>query len=170
MNSIVYSYAKMINDNICTISQIPEEYRDEVTRYMESGDGSPNAPAVEDGPNIYGALYLYPITDVIDTSILGNGGTVSIEFENADIFTIQEIGSNPAPTDITYEIIRVENAYGKFKTTPSVELVNSGSGVEIRISGTPRNIVPDSTILRIDLKIISSNYEDMRITIYIDAE
>lgn len=172
MNSIIYSYAKMIDDNICTISQIPQKYRDEVRGYMESMDNDVNSNELVDDttPKIYGAHYLYPITDIVDTSILGNGGSVSIEIANETIFSISELDSDPMPNAIKYEIIRVENVYGKFKTEPVVELTNTPTGFKIKLQGTPKNIAPDSTILRVDLRITSSNYENMRITLYIDAQ
>ena len=167
MNSIIYSYAKMINDGICTIDQIPAQYRDDVSTYIQSGGSS--SPSGEEIPVIGGAFCLPTMTVKIDTSILGNNGSIDIGYLNTDIFTKDVVGANPMPESIEYSCIRVENVYGKFQSNPQVEIINE-SGLTVRISGTPKNIVPDCTILRIDIKITSSNYEDMRFTLYIKAE
>ena len=169
MNSIIYSYAKMINDGICKLENIPESFRSDVEQYMTNGDPTDNASTSDDTPTLYGALYLPAINETIDTSVLGYNGSVTIYYDNSTIFNEDMLGSNTMPTNIRYEIIRVENIYGKFQGEPVVE-VSSTTGLNIKISGTPRNITPDSTILRIDLKIISSNYEDMRVTLYINAQ
>ena len=169
MNSIIYSYAKMINDGICTIENIPESYRNDVQQYLANGDTDNNSSITDDTPAIHGALYLQPINETVDTSILGYGGSLSIYYDNSTIFNEDVLGSNPMPNNIEYAVVRVENVYGKFQGEPVIE-VNSTTGLNIKLTGTPRNITPDSTILRIDLKIISSNYEDMRITIYLNAQ
>ena len=60
MNSIIYSYAKMINDGICTIENIPESYRNDVQQYLANGDTDNNSLITDDTPTIHGALYLHP--------------------------------------------------------------------------------------------------------------
>lgn len=177
MNALVISYAKMINRGTCTIDQVPEEHRAAVKDYLANGETEPKAEEVNQTASktsILGALTLPNIEDpILDVSTVLENGALECEFRNEDIFTPDVLDMNPFPIDISYSIERVENTYGKFKDDPEVEMVNRIGGFDLKISGTPQGNIAvrgtKTTILRIDIRVESFNYEPMRFSIYIMA-
>lgn len=175
MNIFGYSYAKMIDHGLCTIDQIPDEHREATLKYVNNDVEAPSEvadeiPEVADTNLIHGALTIPKIDDVeIDTSVMDQGESVTVDFRTDDIFTTDVLAGNPNPHDIYYRIGRVENVYGKLDGL-TLSIAESTESFSIIMSGTPKNITSDCTILRVDLIITSSNYEDMRLTIYFNAK
>ena len=168
MNSIVYTYASFVRDGIAELKQIPEAYRDDVYEYLQNGEPESEVDVPVD--EIYGALYLPPIDDItIDTSILGLDSSVEVSLSTSSIFTEDMLDNNPYPQNVFYEITRVENSYGRLSDV-NAWLAQGSDGFAIHIKGTPHNITPGIRILRVDLTIMSTNYEPMRQTLYIHAQ
>ena len=174
---LISSYAKMIEKHLCTLDQLPAEYIDDVAEFMK-GDPITSAeetPEVVEEPSVrtlHGALYIPKIEDFkIDYKSFYDARKTICHIDNIMIFTPEIIGDNEVPTDVEYDVSIIESIFGKFDRCPDVIVANNGTGCELTILGRPRNnIEVGDNILRVDLKIKSSNYEPMRVTIYFTAK
>lgn len=166
---LISSFAKMIQEHqLCTIDDVPEEYREAVIEYMNN-DKEPVSRIIDTATTkidtTYGAIFLPSKeveADVTDTGCICN---VSTE----DIFA-GVVETEFMPVGIQYNIGLVENTFGKFNTDPNVEITNTDTGFEIQINGAMNNTVLGSRIIRIDIKINSTNYEEMIQTLYLIAK
>lgn len=176
MNVFVHTFAKMIEHGLVTIDQIPAEHREDTRQYIESGklesstEDSTVGEAVPENNQILGALRLPKLDSVnIDMDTLAKGKSITARIKKREIFSSEVLNGNPSPENVQYEVIRIENVYGKFEDDLNVELGETSQSVTVTLTGTPKDVVIDATVLRIDILIHSSNYEDMRLTVYFKA-
>ena len=166
---LVSSYAKMINDGLCVISDLPEMYRQPVQDYIN------NPPEATVNNEIH-----TPVTaqeEINGALFLGNGeyevpvsDTTYCEIKMDEVFQEYSSQGYPMPIKPIFGITMVENTFGKFTRTPVVNIANNQSGCVLAVKGEITNVVSGDKVLRVDLGISSGNYEAMRYTVYIKAE
>ena len=168
---MISAFAKMINDGLCTIDDLPEEYKIPVSEYKDSPI-KPNKINEVRVSTLNGALYLgkyenYPI----DINELNRNGYVDTRFKTSSIF-VDYINEYPLPKNISFNIIRCDEVFCGFTSDPYIELFVTDMGFDIRIHGSINiNDVPENTpLMRIDLSITSSDYEEMHYTIYFKSK
>lgn len=166
-SAMIGAYAKMIKDGLCTIDDLPEEYRGPVTTYRE-GDTTqitsvPSITTVNKEP--YGALYLGKQELAVDVS-----DQISIAVSTESVFEGHLISGQPEPSGLRYSPGLVENTFRKYEVNPEVTISNTGAGFILGVNGHIINAEPGSKLLRVDINVESSNYEDMVQTIYLIAK
>lgn len=170
--TLIRSYVKMIKHGICSVKQIPEKYQEAVNE--EIINPSSVDEVVEENKNfenkINGALYIPEIKNCeVDTTILEYDHEYDIIFKTNDIFTPEIMSNNPPIQDIEYSIIRIENLCGTNGYDLDINLFNDEDGFTISLDGRIHEFTGNTNLLRIDIGVKSSNYEDMRFMIFFTA-
>lgn len=161
---MIGSYAKMIEDNLITLQDVPEVCKAAVLKYKkETVDVVDNTVTIDEPQVPYGSIFLPPIELSVSTY------DIRASITTADIFKGM-LNGNPMPEGVKYTLGLVENTYRKFETTPDVKLMNTDIGFDLSVNGRVVNIHSNLRILRVDINITSSNYEDMLQTIYLIAK
>lgn len=171
MNVIEIVYKGLIKRGRCTIDDIPEEYREGVENLLEGRTTKAEDAEIDEVeitfkkhgaitiPNTSG--YILPVTKMLMDN---NNANIIIPYNN--IF-ISDLFQDEFPKDVKYFINRVENNYKAFENDNiNVSIDTVDSDCVIHLKGTPTNAF-DRVILRLDIRIESSNYEDMYLTIYV---
>lgn len=154
MDTLLRAYATLVEKHALTLEQVPEKYREAVENYDPSLDVT-DIPDPEPGLN--GALTLKPLHVEYDLNTF---------VYNEDLFTPDLLGDLPMPENMTYSIRRVENVYGAFAEDVEITIDPISTGFVIKLAEEPINVQEHRTVLRIDMIISSSNYEDMLLTVY----
>ena len=105
----------------------------------------------------------------VDTTILEYDHEYNITFKTNDIFTPEIMSNNPPIQDIEYSIIRIENLCGTNGYDLDINLFNDEDGFTISLDGRIHEFTGNTNLLRIDIGVKSSNYEDMRFMIFFTA-
>lgn len=172
-------YVRLINKEALTMEDVPDDLREDVQRLLNNNDTSDSK---EEGP-----VYEEPEEEnhKLGAKVISNKniGTDPKKFmENKEIqlaLLITEILTNDVipqeeeyPQNIDFEVVRVEDFWGRYVDIPRVytEYDQEYCILRIKVKAEP-NIYfkPGDEMMRIDLKMTSDNYEDMTMTIYINA-
>ena len=157
-------YKRLIERGRCTIDDIPEICREETQRLlngetMESIITSAKE-AIESNYR-HGAITLGTLNIEFHPD---DGGRTVVLLDHDTIFRSYLDGKDE-PIDIAYGLTRVENVYNAFDGLVDVQIDTVGDTLALAVNGFAKKDA--LTYLRIDLSIQSSNYEDMRLTIYL---
>ena len=173
MNVLPIIYKGLVKRERCTLEDIPEEYREETKSLLENQDSPDESindtielEAVEENNKI-GAInipnidkYSIPVSEMI------TDGKYVLTIPYGEIFT-KDLFSQ-APEDVVYKIQRIENNYMQFEEDLKVSINTIDNDCVLTFDGTPKyESNKRIIILRIDVGIESSNYEDMHFTIYL---
>ena len=119
----------------------------------------------------HGALTLPKMDSIVDVDESMFSGKIDDVFIYGNIFSIDLMKNKDYPSNIKYEILRVDNVYSKFRSEVDAKIATIENNCVLHIDGYPSAYNnPGDTMLRIDLKITSDNYEDMFTTIYLVAK
>lgn len=173
MNILPIIYKGLVKRERCTLDDIPEEYREETKILLENQD-SPDEiiedaielNAVEENNKI-GAINIPNIDEYsisVNKMITDGKYVLTVPYERIfakDLFS-------QAPEDVVYKIQRIENNYMQFEDDLKVSINIVDNDCVFTFEGTPKCESNERfIILRIDIGIESSNYEDMHFTIYL---
>lgn len=173
MNVLPIIYKGLLKRGRCTLEDVPKEYREETKALLENQDSIDEnieymiEPEVNEENNKIGAIN---IPNIDEYSILVSKmlitGKYTLVIPYGGIFT-KDLFSQ-APKDVVYKIQRIENSYMQFEDDLKVTIDTIDSDCVLTFEGTPKcKDGEKSIILRIDIGIESSNYEDMHFTIYL---
>ena len=166
-------YKGLVKRGTYTIDKVPKEYRESVQKLLNGESENNNEEPVEESTEEfvkYGAVTLpkingYPVD--VDSVMMTGKIRIDLEFDvifPSDLFSV-------FPRDVQYSIQRVENIWNRFRSKVDVIIDTIDEDALVLVNGFPSAICnPGDTLLRIDLKIESSNYEDMYLTIYLCAK
>ena len=119
---------------------------------------------------IYGALYIPSSEKELDIVSMVDGSCFD-SVASYDIFTKSILNGKPYPEDIKYSIIRVEPNNFIFAGKPKITLEDIDNGFNLIFNGNIKiNVLPRTSLFRIDIRISSSNYEDMILSTYYIAK
>lgn len=162
-DALIHSYAMLIMRGRCNINDIPEEYRSEVRDYitidMNEETENNEVPFIIDDN---GPLTLQKMSFTVKS-----GDTISIK--ESTVFSPDVLGNKTRPDVIKYELLRTEPQVA-FEVKPSLALTKTLSGFTVRVSGKPTVYIDGMPSVVAVVKILSSNYEPMNLTIYIMIE
>lgn len=159
-DAIVHSYSMLVMRGRCKITDIPEEYRDEVRDYISIDMNEDPKPTPEFVIDDKGPLTLPKLRMHIHS-----GDRVS--FHTDDIFTKDVLKGKPAPDVIKYELIRLETNVA-FESEPEMYLMKTLTGLDVKATGKPVMQIKNMPSLVGVIKIRSTDYEDMNLTIYVE--
>lgn len=179
--ALINYYVRLIQKESYKLDDVPDDVREEVQRKLNGEE----EPAVEESTNEevseevvsedgkLGAKTLHNKHYIVNGDDFTKSGKLSF------VYLITEILDNETmpldeeyPKDIDFELVRIENFMGRFADIPkiSVSYDQSVSGLRISINSKPDVYFrAGDEIIRLDLKMTSSNYEDMSMTVYIEA-
>ena len=169
---MIGSFAKMVGEGLCTIDDLPEEYRIPVTEYINN----PPANEVISHKIIpvnekLGPLTLPRLNSHIDTKDFKELGYATASYKTNVIFDQCISGIKPEPINPIFDIKLLEAHNIAFLPVPEVEVLSTDFGFDIRIYGDMDEItVSDLTLMRIDMNVKSKNYEDMTFTTIIKSK
>lgn len=173
MNVLPIIYKGLLKRGRCTLEDVPEEYREETKVLLEHQDSIDKndedmigSEVIEENNKI-GAINI-PNVDGYSISIskMLIDGKYVLTIPYGEIFT-KDLFSQ-APKDVVYKIQRIENSYMQFEDDLKVSINTIDGDCVLTVEGTPKYKGDEkSIILRIDIGIESSNYEDMYFTIYL---
>jgi hypothetical protein len=172
MNVLPIIYKGLVRRERCTLEDVPEEYREETKSLLESQDSPDKSikdtikpETIED--NKIGAINIPNIDEYsisVSKMITDRKYVLTIQYEG--IFT-KDLFSQ-APEDVIYKIQRIENKYMQFEEDLKVSINTIDNNCVLTLEGTPKYESDERfIILRIDVGIESSNYEDMHFTVYL---
>lgn len=176
--ALINYYASLVKRGTYKLESIEDEsVRTQVEKRINGESISENTEVTnnttvseETTSSLYGPLTIGNLTKEINTESLSKSGHSEISFDLSELFSNVPEG-NEYPKDVQLEVIRVEDTYGKFKEVPDIQITITDTTVKTKISAIP---IVDFTagyeVFRLDLKVISSNYEEMKFTIYVNAK
>lgn len=171
MNVVEVVYKGLIERGRCTMDDIPEEHREGVKNLLEGTSTKVEDTGINEDETLsfgkHGAITIpnincYSLTT--NEMVIDNRTDIIIPYN--DIFT-SELFQDEYPKDVNYFISRVENNYMAFKDDKvDVSIDTVDNNCVIHLEGSPRINAIGRVMLRMDIRIESSNYEDMHLTIY----
>ena len=169
MNIMVVMYAGIVDRGRISINDVPEIYRDDVKAFLDGKSKDENDVLLEPQPEIVqsgklGALYI-PKTTGYELNIQKLKLGMSCKFTSDLFFTEEILNGNPYPENLTYDIIMFEQT-SPYVLYPEVTITPAENGFNLNLQATVCKEKAGLPILRVDVKFISDNYEDMRTSIY----
>ena len=152
-------------------TDIPEEYREENLKTSPEPED-----VVQNEVETPAVVKLGPISipKVIDRAVTVaslKGQTRFDTFLTSDIFTSSLLGDKPMPIDTKYSAVRVEQNTYVFKGKPAISIIDMDNGFNLVCNGEVKiNVLPRTNLFRVDIKIESSNYDDMVFSVYYISE
>lgn len=77
---------------------------------------------------------------------------------------------NPLPEDYKYKIDSIDNIYGKYQGDVKYDIIQVANGIAVNLIAEPINSASSGEVLlRVNMKLKSSNYEDIKFTVFLTA-
>lgn len=171
---LVNYYVRLIKKDMYDLENVPADIKDLVQKLLNNESIEINDEkeiSTEDIVNNeelkedikYGAKTLdnksiyIPLNDIKETTL----AAIKIEdIINKELFEI-------IPEDIKFELIRIENVFGRLDSMEDVLLQYDEEKLDITLKcKLKEDVVSYQEFLRIDIRLLSSNYENMMFTIY----
>lgn len=176
MNVLPIVYKGLVKRGRCTINDVPEEYREETKLLLEGQEISNEVIEKEvetlmEENTKFGAVTIPNISGYpISVSKMLIDGKCKVTIPYGELFT-KELFPTAYPLNVQYDITRIENNYMRFEDGLKVSVDTVDSDCVLTFEGVPKCEYNSKVVmLRIDVKIKSSNYEDMHFTIYLYAD
>lgn len=155
MSAKICTYSRLLKHGKISVEQIPEELRNDVLSYEPITE----TIETEDKDELNGAIYLDPIyCKLIDDCIV---------IDSKSVFSPIVLNGSPEPVNTDCRVTRVENVYGAFPNGVNVKVLRLDDVFVVSIDSPPISTKSNEVVLRVDIIIGSSNYEDMHLTAYI---
>lgn len=178
--ALVNYWVRLLKKEQMKMEDVPDEIREDVQRALNgedvtsSNDEQHIVYKEEEYSSLLGAKSISSKTSLIDSEEFSVSGVCKIGYLITEIFDNDVMPQDEEyPQNINFELIRIEDTYGKFESTPSVKVVYDKDYCLLTVDITSKPVIDFKSgdgIMRLDLKITSSNYEDMKMTIYVVAK
>ena len=171
-NVLIGYYVSLVKKEQMKLSEVPDDVRELVESKLNGSDTtvieptiSPNV-VVPDYHCINGALNLEAVALAIAN--FNDDNSTVCKINKQDIFTSDVMVGKEDPLNLEYHLIVIENSYASFEKMPEVDVsTDENQNCIIAINGKLKpDIKVGEKILRVDVMIKSSNYEDMRLTVF----
>ncbi len=152
MNAIASLYKKLVNKGRISEESVPEGI--DINEEVEEEE-------------VFVPLGAIPIPKIVGRPVKFDRNGVYIDSVSTEDIFRDLLGDNPKPENIQYSIIRIEknNVLLNETKTFALDLATVFDGFRLTISSNIGNET-HAFLFRVDIRIESSNYEPMRMTIY----
>lgn len=172
-------YVRLIKKEALTLEDVPDDMVEAVQRKLNGEEEVSNEKhekmiIEDDSNNKLGAKSLPNKIITVNGDEFTSTGKLNIGCLITEILNNETMPINEEyPKDIDFELVRTENVFGRFVSIPNVNVFYDKEYCILKITMDSRPNVffrPGDEIIRVDLKLVSSNYEDMSMTVYVKAE
>lgn len=182
--ALIKYYATLIKKQMMSMEQIEPEFQEAVQKAINGEIISHDDQTTDNASNLtedipsgkIGAITLDDYYILLKNENINVDGarrfSVFAPIKMDDIFSSEVLNENPFPEAIDLRILYIENVYNRFSSDAGVEIIPDGDDWSIHVVAS--DMVKNNTdvvkeYLRVDLLIKSSNYEDMRLSVYLSC-